>query len=140
MITVNFRTQSGINTSRRFEKNQGVSIYGNIQGIFLPDLFAYVRLEIIDQFNNTILFDDKFANIFGDYDFWFRTSNNNENLKIKISAKHPGGNVETVIVPIAIGSNTPENLPDVPVSINLFDYLPIALIGIAGFFIYKQLK
>jgi len=140
MITVNFRTSTGNNTSRRFEKNEGVSIYGNVRGIFLPDLFAYVRLEILDQFNNAIFFDDDYADVFGDYDFWFRTSNKDENLKIKISTKHPGGNVETVTVPIAVGNKTPDNLLPVPININLFDYLPVALIGVSGFLIYKQLR
>ena len=140
MISVHLRTKSGENNSRQFNTNDGISIYGSVSGWFLPDLLAYVRLEVTDQNGETIFYDETNANLLGDYNFYFVAPAYSTKLNINVFVKHPGGNVETNTIPIGIGNETAGTLPSPQSSFNWLDMIPLALAAIIGFFIYNEVK
>ena len=78
-LTINFKTNQGIITSRQFELNQGVSIYGSFTGIVgEPELFSTVQIQINDVNGNTIFFNNTSTNSLGHYNFYFVTPENTD--------------------------------------------------------------
>jgi len=138
-ISVNFKTRAGENTSRIFQKNEGVSIYGKvtgISGVFEP--FIYVRCEVKE--NNVPIFTrDTYADIFGDYDFYFLTPNRDTNLEVNIFSQ--GINIiqgnETRKIPIAVGNKIPKNIVAEAGSLDLVFY---GLVIIGAFLLYNKFQ
>jgi hypothetical protein len=140
MTTVHFKTASGENNTRRFNKNEGVSIYGKctgVTGIYEPG--THVRINVTKD-NQTFYFDEKNTDIFGDYDFWFRTPNEDTNLNVQIVATYSISGQDIVNIPLGIGNVNPKPLPNPKPERSWLDYLPLMVIAIAGIFIYKELK
>lgn len=140
MTTVHFKTYSGENNTRRFNKNEGVSIYGKctgVTGIYEPG--THVRIEIT-QNGMPFYFDETNTDIFGDYDFYFKTPNNDTNLDLKIVSTYSISGQDFVNIPLAVGNANPKPLPNPNPEYSLLNYLPLMVIAIAGIFIYKELR
>jgi len=141
-LTVNFKTQSGAVTNRRFQPGVGVSVYGTFKSVLFPDFNAFIRLDVLDASGNSFYFKEDSTNLYGDYALWFRTPDFDTKATVKLTGKHAGGGVETVIIPIAIGNETPDKLPDLPKEASIFDnistLLILLIILMAGFIYIKN--
>lgn len=138
MTTVNFRTSIGENNTRRFEKNQGVSIYGKctgVTGMFEPG--THVQINITKD-GQPFFYDNTNAGIFGDYDFWFRTPNEDCNLNVLIVATYSISGQDQVNVPLAVGNKIPKPVPVPGQEMAWLGIVPIVLIGAIGFIIFKE--
>lgn len=103
-ITVNFRTSQGEVTTRRFRPGDGVSIYGKVVGLALPDPpGTRVRLSI----NEIAYYQDvRVNNVFGDYAGYVRFPNEPGRGTLDVTVFRPLG-TETVSVPISWGEIQP---------------------------------
>ena len=141
-ITVNMRTQRGEITNRRFLKGEGVSVYGKtttVSGIGITP-GTFVRLNIIDSFGNTVFFKETYTNFWGDYDFWFRTPNQNINLVAKLFATYTWAGSDEAEVPFAVGNVTPGTLPNPIAESTWISIVPMVLIGAGIIYAVKYLK
>lgn len=140
MTTVNFRTQYGINSSRKFEKNQGVSVFGKctgVTGVYEPG--THVRINVTKN-NQPFYFSEKNTDIFGDYDFWFRTPNEDCNLNVNIISTYSIAGQDNVNIPVSVGNTIPKPLPT-PQSEGIFlSILPYLIIGVGAYIIIDKLK
>ena len=139
-ITINFKTSQGLVTSRQFNLNQGVSIYGSFTGIVgEPEPFSNVHIQINDKDGNTIYYNNTSTNIFGDYNFYFVTPSTSMQLTVIVTGFYTVTGQDQLIIPIGIGE-TPDPVP-VPVAPespwNLLSFIPILLIGFVGYELYK---
>jgi hypothetical protein len=109
-LTVNFRTESGTNQSRIFKNGQGVSLFGKATGALgLGEPFTHVRFEI----EELGFFAETRANVFGDYDFFFRIPATGSGvLTLRLTATFSLSGQDTVVIPIAYGSDA--RVPPVP--------------------------
>ena len=140
-ITVNFKTNKGIVTNRLFDKNEGVSIYGKLTGMFgVGEPGTWIRLNVLNENNQSILTKETNANLWGDYDFYFITPNQDKNLKIVLVATYSIAGYDETTVPIAVGNKIPENLPQPQAETSLLSFIPIIILAGLGIFIYKELK
>ena len=140
MITVHLKTTVGENNSRQFNLNEGISVYGNATGWFLPDILAYVRLEVTDEDGTTIFYKETHADLIGNYNFYFKTPSYPTKLNVNVFVKHPGGNVETNTIPIAAGNRTADALPSPKSDVNWLDMIPLILVSGLAFWIYNEVK
>jgi len=140
-IIVTLKTQRGIITNRRFNLGEGVSVYGSVYGVtgmFEPG--THIRFELLDSNNQSLIYKDTVSDIWGNYDFWFRTPDYETNLKIKLTATYSISGQDIVTIPISTGNRMPDKLPDVSPEKTLLDWLPIVAIAAVGFYAYKVLK
>ena len=138
-LTVNFKTQRGLINNRKFNVGEGVSIYGKASTLITPvNPGTLVRLDITDNYGTSIFTQDKLTDVFGDYDFWFRTPYNDAQLNVRLYATYPISGIDTVNIPIAVGNLNPKTLPRPEVEFSLLNFLPIALIGLAALVIIKN--
>ena len=104
-ITVNFRTSKGNVKTRAFPKNEGVSVYGKLTGMAgVGEPGTHIRMEVLDKNNNSIYFSEQTANLWGDYNFWFRTPNDDVRLTILLTATYSIAGQDKVTIPIAVGN------------------------------------
>ena len=137
-ITVNFRTSKGNVTSRQFQKNEGVSVYGKLTGMAgVGEPGSHIRMEIIDNNNNSIYFKENTANLWGDYDFWFRTPLEDAELKIVLTASFSWYGQDRVIIPIGVGNVLPSPAPRPPIEGNLFTVIPLLILGVGFVYLIK---
>ena len=139
-LTVNFKTNQGVITSRQFDPNQGISIYGSFTGVVgEPELFSKVQIQINDVNGNTIFFNNTTTNIFGDYDFYFVTPEIPTQLTVIITAFYTVTGQDQLSIPIGVGQiPAPVSVPVPPD--NPWDWLsliPILLVGFAAYELYK---
>ena len=140
-ITVNFKTNKGIVTNRTFEKNEGVSVYGKLTGMFgVGEPGTWIRLNVLNENNQSILTKETNANLWGDYDFYFVTPNQDSKLKIGLIATYSIAGSDETTIPIAVGNKIPENLPQPQAETSLLSFIPVVLLVGLGFFIYKEIK
>jgi len=140
-ITVNLKTQRGEIKNRQFNLSEGVSVYGSVfgmSGMFEPG--THMRFELLDANNKVIEFDEKTSNIFGDYDFWFRTPAFDTNLTIKLTATYSISGQDQTLIPIGVGNRAPANLPGVKTMDSFLDWLPIVAIAAVAFMAFKLVK
>lgn len=140
MTTVNFRTQSGENNSRRFEKNQGISVYGKctgITGIYEPG--THVRINVTKN-GQAFFFDETNTDIFGDYDFWFRTPNEDTNLNVNIISTYSISGQDNVNIPISVGNLIPKPLPNPLQEMSWLGILPVVFIGLVAYLSFKEFQ
>lgn len=140
MTTVNFRDSYGINNTRRFEKNAGVSVFGKctgVTGIYEPG--THVRINVTKN-NEPFFFDEKNTDIFGDYDFWFRTPNEDTNLNVQIIATYSIAGQDIVNIPLAVGNVSPKPLPIPGQEMAWLGMLPIVFIGLVGYLVFKEFQ
>ena len=123
-LTVNFKTQRGNITNRKFELSEGVSVYGSFKSyLFTEFLGAHIRLDVLDKTGNSIFFKEDTTDFYGDYALWFRSPDFDTKATVKITGRHSGGGLETVIIPIAVGFEIPDKLPGPVKEAGLFDFL-----------------
>ena len=139
-ININFKTSQGVVTSRQFEPDQGVSIYGSLTGIVgEPEPFSKVALMINDENGNTIFFDNDNTNLWGDYDFYFRTPSTPMQLTVIATGFFTITGQDQVVIPIGVGK-TPAPVPVPETPANPWDWLaliPLLLVGFAAYELYK---
>jgi len=142
-LTVNFKTNQGVITSRQFELNQGISIYGSFTGVVgEPEPFSKVQIQINDADGNTIFFDNTTTNIFGDYNFYYVTPSVAMQLVIIITAFYTITGQDQLSIPIGVGQvPSPVPIPTPPDNPwNLLSLIPIAIVVWAGYELYKLSK
>jgi hypothetical protein len=112
-LTVNFRTESGTNQSRIFQNGQGVSLFGKVTGALgLGEPFTHVRLEI-EEIN---FFAETRANLFGDYDFFFRIPAMGSGvLTLRLTATFSLSGQDVVVIPVAYGDARVPPAPPPPI-------------------------
>jgi len=140
-LSVHFKTASGENNTRRFLRNEGVSIYGKsttLTGIINPG--TLIRIDITDKNGQTFFFSEKFTDLWGDYDFWFRTPMTNQNMNIRLIASYPVSGQDVTNIPIAVGDVTPASLPIPEKEWSWLEYLPLIAVGIGVLFLVNTLK
>jgi hypothetical protein len=138
-LSVNFKTQRGVITNRKFQSGEGVSIYGKattLSGVINPG--TTIRIEISDSFGNSYFFKDTFTDIWGDYASWFLTPSDNKNLMVTVYASYPVSGQDKTVIPIAVGNVNPKPLPMPESEFSLLNFLPIAFIGLAVLIIMKK--
>jgi len=108
-ITVNFRTASGTNQTRIFQRREGVSVFGKVTGLLgLGEPFTHMRLEIPE----ISFFAETRCNVFGDYDFFFRMPGTGSGvLTLRITATFTASGQDIVVIPVAYGE---EKVPPTP--------------------------
>ncbi len=137
-ITVNFRTSKGNVTSRQFQKNEGVSVYGKLTGVAgVGEPGTHIRMEIINSKNNSIFFKEDTANLWGDYDFWFRTSFKDERLTIILTATYSIAGQDKVIIPIGIGNVFASQAPSPQTEGDWLSMIPLIIIGAGVIYLVK---
>ena len=140
-ITVNFRTQQGNVTSRQFQKNEGVSVYGKLTGMAgVGEPGTHIRMEIIDSRNKSIFFDEDNANLYGDYNFWFHTGFKDERLTIILTATYSIAGQDKVTIPIGIGNVNASRAPSPQTEGNWLSYIPILIIGAGTIYLIKMIN
>ena len=137
-ITVNFKTSKGNVTSRQFQKNEGVSVYGKLTGMAgVGEPGTHIRMEIIDSRNNSIFFKEDTANIWGNYDFWFRTPYKDEKLTIVLTATYSISGQDKVNIPIGVGSVYASSAPSPQTEGDWLNMIPLLVIGVGVIYIIK---
>lgn len=140
-ISVNFKTQRGIITNRRFELGEGVSIYGTARTLLgLPLANAAIRIDVVDQSGISYFTKETFTDFWSDWSSWFRTPVYNASLTVKVWASFPGGGQDYTEIPIAVGSGSLKPLPAPEVENTLWNWLPYLALIAGGYFLYKTLK
>ncbi len=139
-ITVKFKTSKGNVSSRQFQKNEGVSVYGTLTGAVMPQPGAHIRMEIIDSRNNAIFFGEENANIWGDYNFWFRTPNKDERLKIILTATYSIAGQDKAIIPIGVGNIYPSSAPSPEIEGTWLNAIPLLVIGAGVVYLIKVMN
>ena len=140
-ITVNFRTSKGNVTSRQFQKNEGVSVYGKLTGVAgVGEPGTHIRMEIIDSRGISIFFDEDTANIWGNYDFWFRAPFDDTRLKIILTATYSIAGQDKVIIPIGIGNVYASSAPTPQTEGGWLSYIPLLIIGGGTIYLIKLLN
>lgn len=141
--TVFFKTEQGENTSLRFQKKQGISIYGRCIGsLSLPEPGTLVQLNVRDSGGNLLYSNETHAGVFGGYDFYFVTPDKDETLEIEIIANYSIAGKDDIKTTISVGESSmpvpPSPVPDVTASI--MPYVLIAGVILAGLFYFKSVK
>lgn len=140
-ITVNFRTSQGNVTSRQFPKNEGVSVYGKLTGMAgVGEPGTHIRMEIKDSRNNSIYFNEDTANIWGDYNFWFRTGFKDERLTIVLTATYSIAGQDKVNIPIGIGNVNASPAPSPETEGDWLSMIPLFVLGIGTIYLIKVLN
>lgn len=140
-ITVNFRTSKGNVTSRQFQKNEGVSVYGKLTGVAgVGEPGTHIRMEIIDSRNNSIFFKEDTANFWGDYDFWFRTPFENIKLKIILTATYSIAGQDKVIIPIGVGNVFASSAPSPQVEGTWLNMIPLLVISVGVVYLIRVMN
>lgn len=139
-ITVNFRTSKGKVTTRQFLKNEGVSVYGKLTGMVMPEPGTHIRMEILDSSNRSIFFDEDNANLWGDYDFWFRTPFEDERLTIILTATYSITGQDIINIPIGVGNVFASSAPSPAMEGNWLSYIPLLIIGGGTIYLIKLLN
>lgn len=135
------RTGSGIVTNRRFPKGEGVSIYGKTTGMAgIGEPGTFVRLNILDERGQTVVYKETLTNIWGDYDFWFRTPYHNAKLIVMLYATYSITGSDETVIPIAVGSINPSSLPLPQSEMSWLSILPLLILGIGTVYVIKVLK
>lgn len=140
-LVINFKTQRGEIYDRKFNRNEGVSIYGKattLTGIINPA--THIRIHITDENKQTIFYDEKNTDLFGDFDFWFRTPLRNSNLNVNVIASYPVSGQDETNIPVAVGERNPSPLPRPQTEFSILSYLPLLVIGLGTFFIVRALN
>lgn len=140
MTTVNFRDSNGINNSRRFEKNAGVSVFGKctgVSGMYEPG--THVRINITKN-GQPFFYDEKNTDFFGDYDFWFRTPNEDTNLNVEIVSTYSISGQDIVNIPLSVGNKIPKPLTKPDQEMAWLGILPVVFIGLIGFLVFKEFQ
>jgi hypothetical protein len=110
-LTVNLRTQRGINYNRKFNPGEGVSIYGKATGVLgLGEFGTHVRLQV-NKGNTTVYFKETYTNLWGDYDFYYVMPLNDMRLDFILIASYSVAGQDDVTVPVSVGNLTPAPLP-----------------------------
>lgn len=136
-ITVNFRTASGDNTTRKFKLSEGVSVFGKLSGVtgmFQP--FTFYRVQVFDKNNILIYFKENTTDIFGGYDAYFVTPSESQKLNVQIDSTYTISGSDTTIIPISCGDVSPDIAPNPETEKTFFDYLPLLVIIFLGAFLY----
>lgn len=137
-ISVNLKTSNGINTSRIFNSNVGVSVYGKATTLlklgFNP--LTKITMNVLNSSKQSIFYDETLTDFYGDYDFYFTTPSQGK-YDIKLTAYYIDG-AQSVIVPIGVNT-TPSPVPTGG-SANIFDLLKYGIIIAGGVLIYKVVK
>lgn len=129
-ITVNFRTSKGNVTSRQFQRNEGVSVYGKLTGMAgVGEPGTHIRMEIVDSRSNAIYFKETNANLWGDYDFWFRTGFKDERLTIVLTATYSIAGQDRVEIPIGVGNVNASPAPRPQTEGDWLSWIPLLIIG-----------
>jgi hypothetical protein len=140
-LLINFRTQAGNVTNRKFDKGIGVSIYGKAETLIVPiNPGTVINLDITDQSNRIIFSGSKSTDFLGDYDFWFRTPDYDTKLNLRMVASYPVSGQDVLTIPLAVGNVLPDPMPLPEMEFSVLELLPILLIVGAGFFLYKTFK
>ncbi|HES59643.1 MAG TPA: hypothetical protein ENO18_04345 [Caldithrix sp.] len=109
-LTVNLKTQSGLNYSRKFNPGDGVSIYGKATGILgLGEPGTHVRFSVLSG-SSTIYFKETYTDIWGDYSFYYTMPLNNAKLDFVLIASYSVYGQDQVKIPVAVGYK-PDPLP-----------------------------
>lgn len=143
-ITVNFRTSKGIVNTRQFQKNQGVSVYGkvvDVTGIGGPG--THIRMEILDDRNNSIFFKEDITDLWGDYSFWFRTPFEDTRLTIIFTATFSFAGQNKAVIPIGIGNVFASSAPSPARQGGFLDwltYIPLIVVGVGVVYLIKVLN
>ena len=139
-LTINFKTNRGIITSRQFDLSQGISIYGSFAGMVgEPEPFSTVQIQINDPSGNTIFFNNTSTNFWGDYDFYFVAPSVQMQLTVIITAFYTITGQDQLIVPIGVGlTPAPVPIPVAPESPwSWLSLIPVLLVGYAAYELYK---
>ena len=140
-ITVNFRTSKGNVTTRQFLKNEGVSIYGKLTGVAgVGEPGTHIRMEIIDSRNKSIYFNEDTANMWGDYNFYFRTGFKDERLTIKLTATYSIAGQDKVNIPIGVGMVNASPAPSPQTEGDWLSYIPLFVIGVGTIYLIKVIN
>ena len=140
MTTVNFKTYSGANTSRKFGLSQGVSVYGKVTGALgLGEPGSHVRIDI-EKDGSPIFFKETFTDLWGDYSFYFITPNEDCNMTVKITASLSISGQDFVTIPIAVGNRAVGSLPKIQGEGSWLDWIPVIVIGTLGILAVKAVK
>lgn len=135
-ITVNFKTKNGEKTNRKFELNEGVSIYGKFTGVLTPEPFTFYRIEVTNNKGENVYYKEGNANVFGDYDGYFKTPDLPQQLEVKVNATYSVSGSDETIINIACGGIEPKRNPDPETEKSFLDFLPLILIIFLGAFLY----
>lgn len=138
-VTVNFKTASGLNSTRVFKQAEGISIYGKCTGVAgIGEPGTHVRLEI-KKGSSVIYFQETMTNIWGDYDFYYTTPNYNGQLTVRLIATYSISGQDVVNIPIGVNVQ-PGNAPLPEVEMAWLSYLPAILIIGAGIYLFRELQ
>ncbi len=141
-ITVNFKTKRGMIVNRRFEKNEGISLYGKVSTLtgvgITPGTF--IRLNVVDSYGNSIVHKETLTDFWGGYSFWFVTPDQNVKLLVKIFAAYTWAGQDETAVPIAVGNVTPLILPMPQAENAWLAFVPIVVVGVGLIYLVKVLK
>lgn len=142
VVSVNLRTQSGINTSRKFNRGEGVSIFGKCTGILgLGEPYTHVRVEVLSSNGVGLFFDEMTTNVFGDYHSYFTFPNVDGRYTIQVTATFTVSGQDKSIVPVSVGSVAPANVPAPEEATNIVDTIlvygkELGIVLIIGAIIY----
>lgn len=140
-VTANFRISTGLVTTRQLNPGVGVSIYGKCTGVTgMPEPGTHVQINITKPGGEVVYSQDTITNLWGDYDFWFRTPNSNTKLNVRIVATYSIAGQDIVNIPIGVGSAIPDPLPTPTGENTWLNLLPPLLISAGALLLYKEIK
>lgn len=129
-LSVNFKNNNGILSNRKFEKNIGISVYGKltgVTGIFEPATLT--RLEITEN-GKPYYLKETYTNVFGDYNFYFKTPDRDTKLLLKLVGTYSISGQDTVLIPVGVGNVNPDELPNPETKSTILEYLPMVFIAL----------
>lgn len=136
-ITVNLKTKNGINTNRKFELSQGISVYGKLTGVtgmFEP--FTFFRIEVFETNGLPIYYKEGTTDLFGGFDGYFLTPEYPAKMKIIVNATYTISGSDKTEIRIASGGLNPDENPNPETEKTILEYLPLILIIFLIGFLY----
>lgn len=140
-LSVNFKTQRGIISDRKFLPGEGVSIYGKattLTGVINPG--TSIRIDVSDRNGTSYFYKDTFTDIWGDWSSWFLLPNLDKKMIVTVFASYPVSGRDKTVIPIAVGNVSADPLPYPEIENSFLNYLPLMFLGLAAIVVLKKVN